>query len=176
MRVKVNDLVLRHVHDVADADLVRFLSGCTQVNEFLLREASRGARGIARSVLVFLQGREDPVGYFSLSVDSVRLTGSQEFNPLDAPVSYLPAVKLTKLSTTSELQSQGIGEAVLRLICGMVADAPFAVRFLTVDALNQPRIIAFYERLGFRASVSVRQEPQPQPTPPTVLMLKDLYL
>ncbi|MDO9610373.1 MAG: hypothetical protein Q7J33_00775 [Serpentinimonas sp.] len=51
----------------------------------------------------------------SLSADSVRLTDSETFElgiPFNAPISYYPAVKLTKLATTSGLQSQGLGQAM----------------------------------------------------------------
>lgn len=65
---------------------------------------------------------------------------------------------------------------MVELICGMVADAPFAVRVLTVDAVNQPRVVSFYERLGFLQSMADQRERKNQLAPATVLMLKDLYL
>lgn len=87
-----------------------------------------------------------------------------------------PAVKLTKLAISADLQSQGLGEAIVELICGLVTEAPFAVRVLTVDAVNQPKVIAFYERVGFVESLADRREKKDQRTPATVLMVMDLYL
>ena len=96
--------------------------------------------------------------------------------PFDAPISYYPAAKLTKLAIAADLQSQGLGGAIVDLICGIVAEAPFAVRLLTVDAVNQPKVIAFYERVGFLESLADRREKKEQRAPATVLMVKDLYL
>lgn len=180
MAVEVADLVLRHIRDVNDETLKGFTCGRGQLDEFLLADARHyDAYGITSTVVVFLRGRTAPVGYFSLSADSVRLTESEEFElglPFDAPISYYPAVKLTKLATITELQSQGLGEAIVALICGVVADVPFAVRLLTVDAVNHPRVIAFYERVGFVESLADRREKKDKRAPATVLMVKDLYL
>jgi len=127
MAVKVADLVVRHIRDVDDGTLKSFTCGRDQLDEFLLEDArDYDAHGITSTVVVFVSGRVEPAGYFSLSADSVRLTESEEFElglPFDAPISYYPAVKLTKLATASDLQSQGLGEAIVELICGLVVDA-----------------------------------------------------
>ena len=180
MAVEVADLVIRHIRDVDDEAPKGFTCGRDQLDEFLLEDA-RGydAHGITNTVVVFVPGRVEPAGYFSLSADSVRLTESEEFElglPFDAPISYYPAVKLTKLATASDLQSQGLGEAIVELICGLVTEVPFAVRVLTVDAVNQPKVIAFYERVGFVESLADRREKKDQRAPATVLMVRDLYL
>lgn len=180
MAVEVADLVIRHIRDVDDETLKSFTCGRDQLDEFLLEDArDYDAHGITSTVVVFVPGRVAPAGYFSLSADSVRLTESEEFElglPFDAPISYYPAVKLTKLATSSDLQSQGLGEAIVELICGLVTEVPFAVRVLTVDAVNQPKVIAFYERVGFVESLADRREKKDQRAPATVLMVRDLYL
>lgn len=95
--------------------------------------------------------------------------------PFDAPISYYPAAKITKLAVMSELQRRGIGEALIELICGIVSTAPFAVRLLTVDAVNQEAVLNFYERTGFIESLSEKKERQSQKVRDTILMFKDLY-
>jgi ribosomal protein S18 acetylase RimI-like enzyme len=178
--VEVGDLVLRHIRDVDDEILRGFTCGRRALDEFLLEDARHYSDyGITSTVVVFLQGRAQAAGYFSLSADSVRLTESEEFElglPFDAPISYYPAAKLTKLAIASDLQSQGLGNAIVDLICGIVAEVPFAVRLLTVDAVNQPKVIAFYERVGFLESLAERREKKDQRAPATILMIKDLYV
>lgn len=103
MAVDVANLVVRHIRDVDDAALKGFTCGRDQLDAFLLDDArSYDAHGITSTVVVFTQGRAKPAGYFSLSADSVRLTDSETFElgiPFNAPISYYPAVKLTKLAT-----------------------------------------------------------------------------
>ncbi len=61
------------------------------------------------------------------------------------------------------------------LVCGIVSTAPFAVRLLTVDAVNQEAVLNFYPRTGFIESLSEKKERQSQKVRDTILMFKDLY-
>ncbi len=128
--------------------------------------------------MVFAPGNDAPVGYFSLTADSVHLSGGERTDlglPFDVPISYYPAAKITKLAVASGLQRSDIGDALIALICGIVSTAPFAVRLLTVDAVNQPAVLGFYARTGFIESLSEKKERQNQKVRDTVLMFKDLY-
>ena len=60
-------------------------------------------------------------------------------------------------------------------ILGIASDAPFAVRLLTVDAVNQENVLSFYQRVGFIESLSDSKQRQAQKARDTVLMFKDLY-
>lgn len=63
--------------------------------------------------------------------------------------------------------------------CGrphIVSTAPFAVRLLTVDAVNQQAVLNFYKRSGFIESLSDMKERQGQKVRDTILMFKDLYV
>lgn len=127
---------------------------------------------------MFAEGYNTPVAYFSLTADSVHLSSGERTDlglPFDVPISYYPAVKITKLAVLSELQRSGIGEALIDLICGIVSTAPFAVRLLTADAVNQQSVLNFYERTGFIESLSEKKEHQSQKVRDTILMFKDLY-
>jgi len=75
----------------------------------------------------------------------------------------------------SELQRSGVGEALVDLICGIVSSAAFAVRLLTVDAVNQEAVLNFYQRTGFMESLAEKKERQSQKVRDTILMFKDLY-
>ena len=66
-------------------------------------------------------------------------------------------------------------EVVSVQILGIASDAPFAVRLLTVDAVNQENVLSFYQRVGFIESLSDSKQRQAQKARDTVLMFKDLY-
>ena len=66
-------------------------------------------------------------------------------------------------------------EVVSVQIFGIASDAPFAVRLLTVDAVNQENVLSFYQRVGFIESLSDSKQRQAQKARDTVLMFKDLY-
>ena len=179
MAVDGAKLSLRHIQDVEDEILKQFSCSRPQLDDFL-HEDARGydAHGLTSTVVAFADGYEVPVAYFSLTADSVHLSSGERTDlglPFDVPISYYPAVKLIKLAVISELQSSGIGEALIDLICGIVSTAPFAVRLLIVDAVNDDRVLNFYLRTGFIESLSAKKERQGQKVRDTILMFKDLY-
>lgn len=179
MVIDRNRLSLRHIRDVEDEVLKQFSCGRSQLDEFLHDDArDYDAHGLTSTVVVFAEGFNIPVAFFSLTADSVHLSGGERADlglPFDVSISYYPAVKITKLAVMSELQRSGIGDALIDLICGIVSTAPFAVRLLTVDAVNQEAILNFYQRTGFIESLSEKKERQSQKVRDTVLMFKDLY-
>lgn len=179
MAIDRDSLTLRHIRDVEDEVLKQFSCGRPQLDEFLREDArDYDAHGLTSTVIVFAEGYISPVAYFSLTADSVHLSSGERTDlglPFDAPISYYPAAKITKLAVMSELQRSGIGEALIELICGIVSTAPFAVRLLTVDAVNQEAVLNFYERTGFIESLSEKKERQSQKVRDTILMFKDLY-
>jgi len=179
MAIDRNGLTLRHIRDVENEVLRQFSCGRSQLDEFLHKDArDYDAHGLTSTVLVFADGYESPVAFFSLTADSVHLSSGERTDlglPFDVPISYYPAVKITKIAVVSELQRGGIGGALIDLICGIVSTAPFAVRLLTVDAVNQVEALIFYQRTGFIESLSEKKERQSQRVRDTILMFKDLY-
>lgn len=179
MSINAEQISLRHIGDVEDEVLNHFSCGRPQLDDFLREDARNyDAHGLTSTVLVFMQGHVAPVAYFSLTADSVHLSSGERTElglPFDAPISFYPAVKLTKLAVDQSWQSQGLGGHLLDLICGMVSEVPFAVRLLTVDAVNQEKVLSFYRRVGFMESLSKAKERQTQRARETVLMFKDLY-
>lgn len=179
MGIDRDGLILRHICDVEDEALHAFHCGRPALDEFLREDArDYDAHGLTSTVLVFTEGYGTPVAYFSLTADSVHLSGGERTDlglPFEVPISYYPAVKITKLAVTSELHGSGIGAMLVDLICGIVSTAPFAVRLLTVDAVNQAAVLKFYERTGFIESLSEKKERQSQKVRDTILMFKDLY-
>jgi len=172
-------LSLRRIQDVEDEVLKQFFCGRQQLDDFLHEDARNyDAHGLTSTVIVFGEGYSSPVAYFSLTADSVHLSSGERTDlglPFDVSISYYPAVKLTKFAVATDQQSSGIGAALIDLICGIVSTAPFAVRLMTVDAVNQEPVLSFYERTGFLESLSEKKERQSKKSRDTVLMFKDLY-
>ena len=97
-------------------------------------------------------GLSAPVAAASLLNDSIKLAPEAKAAcDLDG-VAYqqFPAVKIGRLGTHAALQGQGIGTAVLNLIKLLfIRRNRTGCRFLTVDAYNCERVLAFYRKNGF---------------------------
>jgi len=175
----ISKISLRHIRDVADDVLKQFSCGRSQLDEFLHEDArDYDEHGLTRTVVAFHLDVPNPIGFFSLTADSVHLSGGERTDlglPFNAPISFYPAVKLTKLAVIDSMQGAGIGKYLVDLICGIASSAPFAVRLLTVDAINHERVSSFYKRAGFIESLSEKKERGSQKNRETILMFKDLY-
>ena len=179
MAVDASKVSLRYIRDINDEVLKQFSCGRPQLDDFLRKDArDYDNHGLTSTVVVFYQDTPTPIGYFSMTADSVHLSPVERTDlglPFTVPISYYPAVKITKLAVTHTRQSDGIGKHLIDLICGMASSAPFAVRLLTVDALNQERVLSFYKRAGFIESLSEEKEHKAKKARETILMFKDLY-
>jgi hypothetical protein len=120
-------------------------------------EASRDAsRSLARQYRVMHEGQL--LGCFALQADGVRLDGIER--PADIPYLFAPAIKLARLGKNavtcrirrSDGAEVGIGSLMVDYIIGLAraVNTMIAVRYITLDALNRPELIAWYEREGFR--------------------------
>ena len=114
MAIDRDSLTLRHIRDVEDEVLKHFSCGRSQLDDFLLEDArDYDAHGLTSTVIVFAEGYSAPAAYFSLTADSVHLSSGERTDlglPFDVPISFYPAVKITKLAVMSELQRSGIGD------------------------------------------------------------------
>lgn len=124
------------------------------------------------------------VGYFTLANDALPLTTSEqgELGLHDAvPLKAYPAVKLGRLAVAADLQGQGIGEQIMDLVHGEVLDSASlsAARLVTLDADNEPRVLAFYRKLGYQESLWAERQAKdsgPKRLGPaaTVKMIRDI--
>lgn len=179
MPLDVDKLSLRFLRDVEPTVYASFESGRTSLDEFLKEDAhAYDQHGLTTTVLAFHDDHECPVAYFSLSTDSVKLSGVELTDlglPFSTPIKFFPAVKLTKLAVLHRLQNDGLGSYLIDLICGLVSDTPFAVRLITVDAINHDDVIGFYAKVGFIESLNHSPERVGMASRETLLMYKDLY-
>jgi GNAT superfamily N-acetyltransferase len=122
------------------------------------------------------------VGYFAVLSDSIRLQGKEK--PKGIPYPSGPAIKLGRMAVAKEYRGQGIGEWILKYVVGMARDisGTVGVRYVTLDALPRPKLIAWYERNGFvrnkaetRTQKLLRGLKNPEDLP-HVSMRRDLFL
>jgi len=180
--VALEDYSLADISDVEQDALDQFTCGDDELDEFLRTEAKPYAlSGITSTTVVFHNGDTVPIGFFSLSADSIKLSSMEELElgmAFQLPVPFFPAVKITKLAVRSGEQSKGIGEQMIRLIQGIVFTFPISARLLTVNAVNRERTLAFYERANFiRSHRNDVQVPgrRARAEPETILYYKDIY-
>ncbi|MCO5363857.1 GNAT family N-acetyltransferase [Pseudomonas alliivorans] len=180
--MNLDDFILAPVDEVEQRVLETFTSGDDELDVFLKEDAcAYSTHGITSTTVVFLEGSDDPVGFFSLSGDSLKLEGvelSELGLPFQAPIDFFPAVKITKLAVALDWQSRGLGEAIIQLIQGISFTLPFSARLLTVNAVNRERTIRFYNRLEFLESsrnMAMSGQRKKGRQPATVLMSRDLY-
>lgn len=178
------EFTLDRVTDVEREVLEHFSCGDAELDQFLQEFAQEyDKHGLTATTVAFRDGDDVPVAYFSLSADSLQLQGVELTElglPFEAPLLFYPAIKITKLATREDLQSEGIGAELIKLIAGIVFASPFSVRLLTVNAVNRERTLAFYERAGFVAShkngeVRKKRNRVQDQDRNTILMYKDIY-
>lgn len=180
--MNLDDFILAPVDDVDQGILDSFTSGDAELDVFLKEDAKSYAKhGITSTTVVFLDQCRSPIGFFSLSCDSLRLEGVELTElglPFQAAIDFFPAVKITKLAVAKDFQSRGIGEVIINLIQGISFTPPFSARLLTVNAVNREGTLRFYRRLNFlessrNAAVAGQRKRGVQAA--TILMYRDLY-
>jgi GNAT superfamily N-acetyltransferase len=149
----MEDFSLAKVGEVEPEALAAFTCDDPELDSFLQQDAVAYADyGLTATTVVFRNGDPVPIAFFSLSADNLTLKGVELTElglPFDAPITFFPAVKITKLAVRAGEQSKGIGEELIKFIEGMVFTDHVSIRLLTVNAVNRERTIAFYERVGF---------------------------
>lgn len=183
-------LALRRIYELDKDILAGFECGHGDLDVFLTESAhDYSDHGLTETIVAFAGSDGAPAAFFSLSADGLPLRNSELLElglPFECPITYFPAVKITKLAVRGDMQSAGLGAELLKIIEGLAFNNSVAVRLLTVDAINDPRAIAFYQRHGFKPSLQheIRQQRADrnrpnrrvaEQLPQSVLMYRDLY-
>ncbi len=95
---------------------------------------------------LFLEGFDDavPLGFATLQNDAIKLRTT------DFPYKSSSAVKIGRFGINNAYQGNGIGSEFLTCLkTFMCTSNRTGCRFITLDAYNTPRIIAFYRKNGF---------------------------
>lgn len=175
------------VSEVKPDVLKSFTCGVQNLDDFLHTSHSAHSERISHTTVVFHRDYElGPVGYFTLSNDSIKLKSSEvsEFglDDFNAIGSY-PAVKLGRFAVAKDLQGKGdVGPQLLRFVQASILDENYrsAARLIVVDAANRDGVPQFYQRHGYVTSLWAEEQARNQggrprnAAPDTVKMVKDV--
>ncbi|MDO8554265.1 MAG: GNAT family N-acetyltransferase [Candidatus Micrarchaeota archaeon] len=144
----------------AGFDLLAFDCGDSDLNSFLKDDALLYQNG-ALAITYLCLHKNQIVGYFSLSSDSIRLDlGEKE--AMSEPKQRLgeyPAVKIGRLAVHKNFAKLGIGTFLVKVAMGKIASSilkEIGCRFVTVDAYE--KAIDFYMKLGFVQNLAKKRK------------------
>lgn len=138
-----------------------FSCGYYDLDEYFLMDAPLWADQMYGKTYCFVL-KEDPMAIvcaFSLSNETIRvdlLPNSQKKRflkeiPRDKRIRRYPAVLIGRLGVDLQFSNKGIGTELMQILkfWFVEPDNKAAVRYLAVDALNNPRTLNYYEKNGF---------------------------
>lgn len=175
------EFIFRSIVDVPKTELEAFQCTEEDLRQFLIEDAlDFDGSNITKTTVVSLPDSPAILGYFSLSADAVPLSGGEELHlslPFKSPTSFFPAVKITKLAVATAYQGNGLGGQLINYIMGLAfaLSNAAAVRLLTVDALNKPDVLRFYEKNGFVECAQDARMRREQKNKRTIPMYRDMY-
>jgi GNAT superfamily N-acetyltransferase len=147
------------VSQVETQRLAVFDCGKGHLNLFLTGTAgAMHDQRLGLTSVVFHAEVDGPVGFFTLSNDSIPLNTSESIDlgvDKELTLPSFPAVKIGRLAVSQALQGQGVGRDIINLILGEVLESASlsSARLLVVDADNEPDVVRFYEKQGFDRSL-----------------------
>lgn len=142
-KLSENNLKFTEVFDCGDDDL----------NEFLKDDAFHYQKGkIAVTYLCFYMNVL--VGYYSLSNDAIEIKGKAKkiLDKLKKRQRTYPAIKIGRLGIDKNFSRIGIGTKIIDVIvgCARVHSNSVGCRYASVNAYNQPEVVAFYKKNNFK--------------------------
>jgi GNAT superfamily N-acetyltransferase len=166
------------MYTLSDEDLISdFDCGDADLNDFFNRDALNYKHQMLSRTCFFRHKSSGAiVCAFAFSASSIKtadLPGSRrkkvkELVPREKSLKSYPAILIGRLGVATEFGGQGIGSQMIGAIKNyFYAHFPDFVRFLLVDAYNDPAVIGFYQRNFFtpvfstdeQEKQSYRQEP-----------------
>ena len=138
-----------------------FSCGYDDLDEYFLKDSPLWAEQMYGKTYCFVL-KDDPktiVCAFSLSNETIRvdlLPNSQKKRflkeiPKEERMRRYPAVLIGRLGVDLHFSNKGIGTELMQILkfWFVEPDNKAAVRYLAVDALNNPRTLNYYEKNGF---------------------------
>lgn len=153
---------LRHKRlDFLD-EIKPFDCGNSELNEFLFEESSIHQKHLG-FVTYLLETESETIAYYSLANDLLKIMDKEDFKADIADLNIhsdyyeyffeqdvYPTVKIGRFAVTKKYQCQGVGQFIIdSLIQSFKTNNKTGCQFITVDAINDPRVISFYERNKF---------------------------
>ena len=145
-----------------------FDCGNVDLNDFFNHDALEYKRQMLSRTYFFrhkINGKV--VCAFSFSAGSIKtadLPGSRskkvkEYIPREKSLKSYPAILIGRLGVETEFSGQGAGSQLIDIIKNFcLVNFPDFVRFLLVDAYNEPAVIAFYKKNDFVPVFSTEEQ------------------
>jgi len=142
-----------------------FDCGVPDLNDFLFNDAKIHLRYLS-SITYLIENKNKTIAYYSLLNDLLNIDPytdkefeqeiSETIKDKDysfllemKAVSMFPAAKIGRFAVDVEFQRQGYGMEILNSIVFSFLTNKTGCQFITVDALNNPDTLNFYEKNGF---------------------------
>ncbi len=130
--------------------LDEFDCGDADLNEFLKKDSfAYSEKAIAKTYVALY--RNNPVGFFSICTDAIRLSADEKLDELgvEKPHADYPALKIARLGVQKEHQKCDVGSFLVKNVIGKAIALSEVVgcRFVTVDAY--PKSLGFYKKCNF---------------------------
>jgi len=145
-----------------------FDCGNADLNEFFNHDAiAYKQQMLSRTYFFRHKNSGAVVCAFSFSASSIKtadLPGSRrkkvkEYIPREKSLKSYPAILIGRLGVSTEFNGQGIGSQLIDIIRNFcLTTFPDFVRYLLVDAYNEPAVIGFYQKNDFTTVFSTEQQ------------------
>ena len=145
-----------------------FDCGNTDLNEFFNHDALQYRRQLLSETYFYrLKSSDAVVCAFSFSASAIKtadLPGSRrkkvkELVPREKSLKSYPAMLIGRLGVSTEFSGQGIGSQLIKVIKNLcLVKFSGCVRYLLVDAYNEPAVIGFYQKNDFMTVFSTEEQ------------------
>jgi len=151
-----------------EKDILEFDCGNADLNDFFNQDAIKYRNQMLSQTCFFrLKSSGAIICAFSFSASSIKtadLPGSRrkkikEYVPREKTLKSYPGILIGRLGVASEFNGQGIGSQLIGFIKDFcLIQFPDFVRFLLVDAYNEPSILGFYQKNDFSVVFSTEEQ------------------
>ena len=174
-------LILSEEQFISDFDC-----GNADLNDFFNRDAILYKRQMLSRTYFFRHKNSGKVVCaFSFSASSIKtadLPGSRrkkvrEYVPREKSLKSSPGILIGRMGVSSEFSGQGAGSQLIDIIKDFcIFRFPDFVRFLLVDAYNEPAVIGFYQKNQFTAVFSTEEQEKKSYQQPPAEPLQTRYM
>jgi len=163
-----------------------FDCGNADLNEFFNQDALKYKHQMLSRVYFLRQISSGKIACaFSFSASSIKtadLPGSRskkvkEHVPREKTLKSYPGILIGRLGVASEFNGRGAGSQLIRIIKDFcLANFSDFVRYLLVDAYNEPAVIGFYQKNGFATVFSTEEQEKKNYRQPPIDALQTRYM
>ena len=163
-----------------------FDCGNADLNEFFNQDAlAYKHQMLTRTYFFRHRSNSAIVGAFSFSASGIKtadLPGSRrkkvkEYVPREKTLKSYPGILIGRLGVATEFNGKGVGSQLISFIKNFcIANFPDFVRFLLVEAYNEPSIIGFYQNNKFTEVFSSEEQEKDNYRQPPSETLRTRYM